>query len=324
MLMLLLFAGYAIICMYVRLQGNFHAIADFCGDIYITATQKKRGASMNSFESNTTDKSEASLISAQSRKNYGGKCEVSGSNLSCYTGKQIKSLYPDGGFEKAGEYAPGVKGGKIGAMRVGKSRMPLMQYGANSRFVFREAGYVAVDGEDTYVVLLKNVMLQRILALVLCVALLAGGALLATSLLSGDKPDGGGNVEAGGPVAPDLEQGAVDWEGTKVEDTGGVVPGIAIPGYKSITIAANATDVKVNFQNPEGNPCYFEISLILADGTVLYKSKMVEPGKGLYDITLTQALAAGEYDAIVKYDTFSLSDLTPMNGAEVQIKLIAE
>ena len=53
------------------------------------------------------------------------------------------------------------------------------------------------------------------------------------------------------------------------------------------------------------------ISLVLDDGTVLYQSKMIEPGMGLYDITLTQALAPGEYGATVKYETYSLSDLTP-------------
>ena len=116
----------------------------------------------------------------------------------------------------------------------------------------------------------------------------------------------------------------MDWEGVKPQDTGGEVRGIAIPGYKSITVEANKKDVKVNFQNPEGNPCYFEISLLLADGTELYKSKMIEPGKGLYEITLNQPLEPGEYDAVVKYDTFSLEGLAPMNGAEVQIKLIAQ
>ncbi len=259
------------------------------------------------------------LLNAQPRKNYGGKCEVHGSNLPCYTAKQMKSLYPGGTFTKAAEYAPGVKGGKIGAMRVGKSRVSLMTYGVNSRLVFREAGYVALEEEDTFVVLLKNVLPQRSLALVLCIALIVAGAVF------GPKLFGAGEEAGGNAFLPELEEGAVDWEGTKTDDTGGVVPGIAIPGYKSITIAADTTQVEVNLQNPEGNPCYFQISLILADGTVLYQSKMVEPGKGLYEITLTQALAAGEYDAVVKYDTFSLADgTTPMNGAEVQIKLIAE
>lgn len=261
-------------------------------------------------------KAEPSTLIAQARKNYGGKCDIRGSKLPCYTKKQIKNLYPGGEFDKLAEYAPGAKGKKAGVMKVGKVRLPLTEYGKNSRLMYRVAGYVAVEGEDAYVAVLQNALVQRALALVLCAALIVCGAVFLPRLWSGE--------EAGGPALPDLEQGAVDWEGTRNNDTGGVVPGIAIPGYKSITIAANKTDVQVNFQNPEGNPCYFEISLILADGTVLYQSKMIEPGKGLYDITLSQPLAAGEYDAVVKYDTFSLAQLSPMNGAEVQIKLIAE
>jgi len=68
----------------------------------------------------------------------------------------------------------------------------------------------------------------------------------------------------------DLEEGAVPWQGVQTEDTGGTQEGIAIPGYKSITVDAGKANVKVNFQNPEGNPCYFRISLRLDDGTVLH------------------------------------------------------
>ncbi|HWQ57714.1 MAG TPA: hypothetical protein VN540_01750 [Clostridia bacterium] len=277
-------------------------------------------------ERSAQEKAGAGLLNAQARKNYGGKCDVNGSKLPCYTVRQIRSMYPDKDFGRAAEYAPGVKDGRIGAMKVGKSRISLMKYGANSRLVYRETGYVAVEGEDAFVVLLKNVLLRRVLALALCLALAAGGAIFLPKLLGapGTEELGGGAEAAASPAMPELEEGAVDWEGTKAQDTGGVVPGIAIPGYKSITVAANATDVQVNFQNPEGNPCYFEISLLLADGTELYKSKMIEPGKGLYEIALGRALAPGEYDAVVKYDTYSLTDLTPMNGAEVQIKLIAQ
>ena len=71
-------------------------------------------------------------------------------------------------------------------------------------------------------------------------------------------------------AVPDIEEGAVDWKGVQPRDTGGVTQGIAIPGYKSITIDADRTDVKVNFNNPEGNPCYFVISLVLDDGTVAF------------------------------------------------------
>lgn len=267
---------------------------------------------------------EIAILTAQPRKNYAGAFETRGVNFPCYTEKQMKSLYPDGGFEVAVEYAPKGRGARVGLLHFGKKRLPLVRFGANDRFKYRVKGYVATDaGEDSYAALLENVLVQRVAALALAAAILIAGIVLAVPLFGAADPDLPADA-MGTPALPDLESGAVDWEGARIKDTGGVTQGIAIPGYKSITIAANAADVEVNFQNPEGNPCYFEISLVLADGTELYHSKMIEPGKGLYEITLTQALAPGEYDAVVKYDTFSLTDLSPMNGAEVQIKLIAE
>ena len=222
---------------------------------------------------------------------------------------------------RAGEYAAGSRQKRSGSLHLGAALLPLYRYGAHSRLLYREKGFVAV-GEDRYAVLLENVAVLRAVALVLCVMLIAAAAIFGPDLLNGDvQTIAGGPTQ--GPNLPDLEEGAVDWEGVQPQNTGGVTAGIAIPGYKSITIDANQTDVKVNFNNPEDNPCYFVISLILDDGTVLYQSKMIEPGMGLYDITLAQALSPGEYDATVKYETYSLSDLAPMNGADVQIVLIA-
>lgn len=269
------------------------------------------------------DTEQIALLSALPKKNYSSAYSIKGRNVACYTAKQMKSLYPGGQFEKAFEFAPHSSAKRIARLLLGKSRMPLYRYGSHNRLIYREAGFIALDaGEDSFAVLLKNALPVRAIALSLIAALVVCGVLFAPKLFGADKP--GENVEAGIPLAPELEEGAVAWDGTKVKDTGGVVPGIAIPGYKSITVDADTTEAQVNFQNPEGNPCYFVISLVLADGTELYKSKMVEPGKGLYEITLSEALAAGEYDASVRYETFSLNDLAPMNGAQVEIKLIAQ
>ncbi len=102
------------------------------------------------------------------------------------------------------------------------------------------------------------------------------------------------------------------------------VGSIAVPGFARMRIGADTQNVDVNLYNPAENPCYFKISLLLDDGTVLYESGLIEPGKGLYEITLSRALAPGAYDAVVKYETFSLADMSVMNGVELNIKLIAE
>lgn len=126
-------------------------------------------------------------------------------------------------------------------------------------------------------------------------------------------------------VEPDLDDSAVDWQGTQPTDSTDAdgKKGIAIPGYKSISLIAGQTKQTVNLYNPEVNDCYFVMSLILPDGSEIWKSKMVAPGKGLYQINLNQELAAGTYEnSILKYECYKQDDdLTKLNGGEVKITL---
>ena len=99
--------------------------------------------------------------------------------------------------------------------------------------------------------------------------------------------------------------------------------GIRIPGYPSIRIPCDTTEIKTSLLNPEGNPCYFVFELVLSDtDEVLYRSKQVPPGKAINNITLSRPLKKGEYDAVIKISTFSLENGGAMNGANVRTKLI--
>ncbi len=101
---------------------------------------------------------------------------------------------------------------------------------------------------------------------------------------------------------------------------------ISIPGVDSIKVEANTKTVSVNLYNPENNNCYFEISILLNDGeNEIYKSKLIKPGQQLYEIELNEELDAGTYDAVLHYNTYtSDGNYTPLNGANVPFKLIAE
>ncbi len=81
----------------------------------------------------------------------------------------------------------------------------------------------------------------------------------------------------------------------------------------------------MNFYNPEQNTCYFKMSLLLPDGTQLWESGLVEPGKAVYEITLNQTLTAGKYEnATLKYECFAMDDeQTPLNGSEIKLTLNA-
>lgn len=122
----------------------------------------------------------------------------------------------------------------------------------------------------------------------------------------------------------DLDENAEDYtgdrevyQGEKNTDT------IDIPGFEALNMKAGTTEQSVNLYNPEQNTCYFKMSLILADGTVLWESDLVAPGKAIYELTLTEALDAGEYaDTILKYECFAMDEAqTPLNGSEIKLTL---
>ena len=98
---------------------------------------------------------------------------------------------------------------------------------------------------------------------------------------------------------------------------------IAIPGFDSLNFKAGVTEQAVSLYNPNQNTCYFKMSLILADGTKLWESKLVEPGQAFYKITLNQPLSVGTYEnAVLKYECFSNSDGSGvLNGSENKFTL---
>lgn len=67
--------------------------------------------------------------------------------------------------------------------------------------------------------------------------------------------------------------------------------------------------------------CYFWISLLL-DGEALWRSDLLAPGQTAPQQTLSRALAAGEYSAVLKYECFAdEAETVPLNGSEIALTL---
>lgn len=165
---------------------------------------------------------------------------------------------------------------------------------------------------------------QLIIIIILILLLIGGGIFVGLhwSDWFGDEEQ----PSVSDAADPDIDPNAADYTGAQPEDNGGASEGIKIPGYPSITLPADTKDVAVAFLNPEDNPCYFTFELVLTDTQeTLYTSKLVPPGKAITQITLSRALAAGEYNAVIKISTTSLEDgVSAMNGAEVETVLIVQ
>lgn len=159
-----------------------------------------------------------------------------------------------------------------------------------------------------------------------CLAAVAAGGVAIG--LNWDTLTGGKTATSQG-MGMTVDPDAVDWQGELPEATqdpeegDSQVPMAKIPGYGALEFQAGTTQQAVNFVNPEENQCYFIITLCLADGTELYQSQLIPPGKGLYEITLNQSLEAGEYEgAQLQYRCISLEDgQTEYNGANVNLTL---
>ena len=122
---------------------------------------------------------------------------------------------------------------------------------------------------------------------------------------------------------PDMEPGVVALTPTPQGET--APDGIQIPGYPSLTVDSTTGVINVLFRNPEGNRCYFELSLTRTDtGEVLWQSAKFKPGTGIQNPKLDVTPAPGTYPAALTYTTTSLEDQTPMNGAVINTELVVQ
>lgn len=113
------------------------------------------------------------------------------------------------------------------------------------------------------------------------------------------------------------------------EADGEVSQGIAVPGWSSLSIPVNETDVTVDFYNPEENMGQYQLTfeLRLPDESeqgyeVLYTSGLIDPGLHVQHITLSRGLEAGVYDAIIHVQPYRMNEYTTTNNADLQTRLI--
>lgn len=164
---------------------------------------------------------------------------------------------------------------------------------------------------------------KKVIIIVLVCILLLGAVLVGMNwdkLFGGEGGNGETVTDAGLAIDPNAG------EYVAPSTTAAEAEGIAIPGWGSITIPAGQKDVTVDFPNPEANKdkYYLSFELKLKDtGEVLYTSGLVEPGLHIQKITLSRALEAGEYAAVIHVQPYKMDKTqAKTNNADMETKLI--
>lgn len=99
---------------------------------------------------------------------------------------------------------------------------------------------------------------------------------------------------------------------------------IDLPGFGELHFKAGRTEQNLSVPNPAQNFCWFKVSLLLDDGTVLWTSDMIAPGEESGKAVLSTVLEEGEYtDAVLKYECFAdEAGQNALNGAETSLTII--
>jgi hypothetical protein len=96
---------------------------------------------------------------------------------------------------------------------------------------------------------------------------------------------------------------------------------IAIPGFDRLTVQGRTLQAGV-ISNPVQNACYFIVTILLEDGTEIYRSGILAPGQSVGAVELAKTLEPGTYEGVVaRYQTYALENLQPLNGADVEFIL---
>ena len=106
---------------------------------------------------------------------------------------------------------------------------------------------------------------------------------------------------------------------------------VSIAGFKTLKIAANTTEVTVNFYNPTANEGEFQMTFELLIPTAngeyetMYKSGLVYAGQHIRNISLVHPVEAGTHEnCILRIQPYFISDGNPASMAEVSFTLFAD
>ncbi len=232
----------------------------------------------------------------------------SGKKFSYLDIEEIKKRHPEGEFIVIGEIYKKEEENKRRLKRVmiGEENISFCKNGTYSESKYKTVGYISCGNNEYIAIKKKKNRLLWLLLLLLLLLMLLGGLW---ALLKGKL---------------DLDPNAVDYESALKRPDNINDSQILIPGYGKFTIKQGSNVIDTVLFNPEGNPCFFQFTLVeKSTKKELFKSKLVAPGKGIAPVKINKVFKkTGSYDAVLKFKTVDLEDTKiTYNGSDIEVKI---
>lgn len=169
-------------------------------------------------------------------------------------------------------------------------------------------------------------MSRKSKALLIVIILAAIAAVIVCVWMMTRPKDAGKTEDRTAYLDPNAQNWGVDIPQTMEEEAKAAEEGnqILIPGYSWAEMNAGDQTLSISIGNPEKNTCYLQAALIVkVDGTEkkLYESGLLEPGKGVSEVELTETLPAGDYDALIRFQAYTLDNKSELNSIDSAFKL---
>lgn len=96
-----------------------------------------------------------------------------------------------------------------------------------------------------------------------------------------------------------------------------------VSGFSALTFAADTTAQQVFFENSAKNTNVVTMTLLLSDGTTLWREQNIKPGQSFTDITISKSLTVGKYQAKLLYEFYD-DNGNVLNGCSIPFILQVE
>lgn len=248
--------------------------------------------------------------------------------IGCYTTKEMKALYPDGGIRVVGQVACGKD--EIGV--IVSNDIEEVVYKPISSVRYKTVGYIELES-GSFIAVKKDNLLSLVLLMIagiLAVIALAIGVSYITD--TSDEPE---TTTAPNILDFNQQQGVGELDlPDKVEDMGS--KNVTMNGIAQINFKAGQVDQNFILSNSEKNKdiCFIVFTIYLdnnENGIIdesdekLYQSGLVQPGYSVSRFKISRTLETGEYKAIVHQQPYSYDQArTPLNNFVVKTDLIVK